>query len=93
MELTGLFDVVRTKVKRQQRVRKYRAYSLPLFVVLSLSTIQALGGTSWRDESQRSTLENDTLVARFQSGLLVGLKDKISGNKLLSIDPADLPAN
>ena len=92
VELTGLFDVVRTEVKRQQRVRKYRAYSLPLFVVLSLSTIQALGGTSWRDESQRSTLENDTLVARFQSGLLVGLKDKISGNKLLSIDPADLPA-
>ena len=50
-------------------------------------------GLSWRDPQYRTGLKNEALAAEFQSGLLVRLTDRQSGRVLLSIEPAQLPAD
>lgn len=80
------------KSAKRQLAVNIRSYSIPLTLALSISNFAAWGAGSWRAESQRAVLENETLVARFQSGLLVELEDRKSGTKLLSVDPMELPA-
>src|SRR5437773_1491102 len=46
----------------------------------------------WRAADKRAVLKNDSMEASFQSGLLYQLKDRRSGDTLLSVDPADLPS-
>ncbi len=47
----------------------------------------------WRDPSQRAVLKNESLEARFQSGLLYHLADPRTGQVFIAIDPAKLPAS
>ena len=66
--------------------------------ILCLSLVCLLIGTSvslaasWRDTSQQAVLKNKTIEAKFQGGLLYELKDRKTGQTLLSVSPADMPA-
>lgn len=55
--------------------------------------VQAESGVSWKDPSLRTHLENESLKASFQSGLLYRLEDRVTGKLLLSADPAELAAH
>jgi len=88
--MTGIDNVGGVKSMKLQRVRIVALYFL--FLVFSSSNISAWGAGSWLDESNHATLENETLAATFQSGLLVELKDRKTQRKLISVHPGKLPS-
>ena len=45
----------------------------------------------WRDATYRTVLNNQSLEARFQAGLMVELRDRARGTTLLAVDAADMP--
>jgi hypothetical protein len=70
-----------------------------LMCILLIGVVSAAGKASaeaqaqgsWKDPSRRAHLENDSLKASFQSGMLYRLEDRRTGKTLLSVDPAGLP--
>ena len=63
---------------------------ISFLMILSFSC-SAHGG--WRDAGYHTTLENSSLRAEFQAGLLYELEDKDTGNLLIDINPAGLSAS
>ncbi len=59
-----------------------------ILCALIASAAQASG---WRDASHLAQLQNDRIEATFQAGVLIGLKDRLTGDSLLTVDPTALP--
>ena len=81
-------------VMSERMLPKLLLYMLMTCLVIDSGGILAKAGAlgSWRNITNRTTLENDALQARFQAGLLYELKDRVTGKTLISIDPEKLPA-
>ena len=65
---------------------------LRLLLVCLLPGYSSVLAESWRDDSRQAVLENDSIEAKFQGGMLYELTDRKTGRMLISIDPADLSA-
>ena len=60
--------------------------------VVTLGTFHDACG-SWRDAEAHAVLANDAIQAKFQSGRLYQLTDRVTGNRLVDIEPAALPSS
>ena len=69
------------------------AIFVAVFLALSSASFALAGQTpAWRDPAKRTTLKSKTLEVTLQSGLLIELKDPVTGQTLVSISPDQLPA-
>ena len=67
---------------------------LVLAGILTTTISSACAGSgSWRDSAAHAVLANDAMEARFQGGRLYQLTDRITGNRLVDVDRADLPSS
>ncbi len=72
-----------------------RNYSNGQFEQVGLSEVRfnlVQGTTDWRSTQLQTTLTNSTLTAKFQAGLIYQLKDTVTNEVLLSIDPTQINA-
>jgi len=78
---------------RRKELGKHVLCAFVFCIVLCTNlTLADTGATgSWRNASYSATLKNEAMEASFQAGLLYELKDRITGKKLISVDPADMP--
>lgn len=60
-------------------------------LAMACGTVPATAG-EWTAGEHRTVLKNDSMVARFQSGILYALTDRNTGGRLIHVEPRKLPA-
>ena len=67
--------------------------ALVLVPLLILDCPVAADSATWRDSKSHAVLSNDAMEARFQGGRLYRLIDRANNDRLVDVDPADLPSS
>jgi hypothetical protein len=73
-------------------MRRLRVTGIVSFLVTLFFASMGTSSASWRDDTHCAALTNEAIEATLQAGWLVSLKDRVTGELLLSIDPDRLPS-
>ena len=74
----------------------FRTHSRFLFgaaTILAFGSVVRAESGSWRGPEAHAVLSNRAMEARFQAGRLYQLTDRVTGKRLIDLDPASLPSS